>query len=280
MNMYLTTTISVMLVLLLVGMDCVLLLSAGSLVKRVRQSVALDVVLVEDCDSASIKRMDSYLQHVAYCSEYRYISAEDALNEHIASLGEDPTEFLGYNPLMASYEVHVTEPYANADSLAVLADRLTALPFVERVNYQHAVVDVLNRHMNYVLVFLAVVALVLLLIAEALIVNTIRLQIYSKRFLIRTMSLVGATGWHVRKPFVGKNLIVGTVAALLAIALIYGAVYFVYYKLGMWLFEPTWQNGLILSAVILVSGNLITLIASMMATGRYIRMKTDTLYEI
>lgn len=280
MNMYLTTTMSVMLVLLLIGMDCVLLLSAGSLVKHVRESVAMDVVLAENTDSVGLARVDRYLAHVPYCLSYRYISADEALNEHVSSLGEDPRDFLGYNPLNASYEVHLQSEYANADSMAVIAERLRALPQVDRVNYQHAVVDVLNSHVNYVLIFLAVVAFVLLLIAEALIVNTIRLQIYSKRFLIRTMSLVGATGWHVRRPFVGKNLIVGTVAAILAIALLALAVWYIHFKLGLWLFEPTWQNGLILSVVVLLSGNLITFIASMAATGRYIRMKTDTLYEI
>ena len=280
MNMYLTTTMSVMLVLLLIGMDCVLLLSAGSLVKHVRESVAMDVVLVEDIDSTGLARVDRYLNRVPYSLSYRYISADEALREHISSLGEDPREFLGYNPLNASYEVHLQADYANADSMAVIAERLQNLPQVDRVNYQHAVVDVLNSHMNYVIIFLAAVALILLLIAVALIVNTIRLQIYSKRFLIRTMSLVGATGWHVRKPFVGKNLIVGTVAAVLALVVLTLVIYFVHYKLGLWLFEPTWQNGVILSVVVFSFGILITLVASMTATGRYIRMKTDTLYEI
>lgn len=280
MNMYLTTTMSVMLVLLLIGLDCVLLLSAGSLVKHVRESVTMDVVLVEDADSAALARLDRYFERVPYCVSYRYISTDEALNEHIQSLGEDPREFLGYNPLNASYEIHMEATYANADSMAVVANRLQNLPQVDRVNYQHAVVDVLNSHVNYVLIFLSAVALVLLLIAVALIVNTIRLQIYSKRFLIRTMTLVGATGWHVRKPFVGKNLIVGAIAAILAIALLVCAVWYVHYKLGLWLFEPTWQNGLVLSGVVLFFGLLITLIASMAATGRYIRMKTDTLYEI
>lgn len=271
---------SVMLVLLLIGMDCVLLLSAGSLMKHVRESVAMDVVLVENADSAALARMDSYLSRVPYSLSYRYISADEALNEHISSLGEDPREFLGYNPLNASYEVHLQAEYANADSMAMIAERLQNLPQVDRVNYQHAVVDVLNSHMNYVIIFLAVVALILLLIAVALIVNTIRLQIYSKRFLIRTMTLVGATGWHVRKPFVGKNLVVGTVAAILAIAILGVSIWYVHYKLGLWLFEPTWQNGVILSVVVISFGILITLVASMAATGRYIRMKTDTLYEI
>lgn len=280
MNMYLTTTMSVMLVLLLIGMDCVLLLSAGNLVRHVRENVAMDVVLKENTDSVTQKRLETYLEHMPYCLDAQYISAEKALEEHIQSLGEDPREFLGYNPLNASYELHLTAIYANADSMEVIADQLTALPSVERVNYQHTVVDVLNSHINYVLIFLSSIALVLLLIAVALIVNTIRLQIYSKRFLIRTMTLVGATGWHIRKPFVGKNLLVGTVAALLALCLLFLAIWGIHYKLGIWLFEPTWQNGLILSAVVLLCGNIITLFASLAATGRYIRMKTDTLYEI
>ena len=124
------------------------------------------------------------------------------------------------------------------------------------------------------------VAGVLLLIAMLLIVNTIRLQIYSKRFIINTMTLVGATSWVTRRPFVLRNMLMGLISGIVALAVLSGVVYYVDFKLGVLLFPLTWQNITFVSAVVLCSGLLITLLASLIATGRYIRMDNNSLYEI
>jgi cell division transport system permease protein len=118
------------------------------------------------------------------------------------------------------------------------------------------------------------------LISLVLIVNTIRLQIYSKRFIINTMTLVGATSWVVRRPFVLKNMLIGFLASLVSLMVIGGVVYYVEYKMGMMLFPLTWQNIAFVSGIVLASGLLITLIASLIATGKYIRMDNNSLYEI
>ena len=127
---------------------------------------------------------------------------------------------------------------------------------------------------------LLAVALALLLISLALIVNTIRLQIYAKRFIINTMTLVGATSWVTRRPFVGRNMLMGFLSGLVALAILSGIVYYVEVRLGILLFPPTWQNIAFVSAVVLCCGLLITLLASLIATGRYIRMDNNSLYEI
>ncbi|MBR1426198.1 MAG: permease-like cell division protein FtsX [Paludibacteraceae bacterium] len=279
-NMHITSAISVMLVLLLIGMECVLLLSAGNLMRRVRENVAMQVVLTEEADSVSLHNMEGMLQAVSYCHDYRYISPEEALEEHMRLLGEDPTRFLGYNPLSASYELHLNAEYANADSMAVIEQRLSSLPYVSRVVYQRDLLQLMNKNLNRVTWFLAGIALLLLIIAQALMVNTIRLQIYSKRFLIRTMTLVGATSWHIRRPFVRKNVGMGALAAVLAYIALLGGVYYLNVRMGVLLFPLTWQNLTLLAGVLLFFGVLITLLTAFIATGRYIRMKTDTLYEI
>lgn len=278
--MHITSAISVMLVLLLIGMECVLLLSAGNLMRRVRENVAMQVVLTEEADSVSLHNMEGMLQAVSYCHDYRYISPEEALEEHMRLLGEDPTRFLGYNPLSASYELHLNAEYANADSMAVIEQRLSSLPYVSRVVYQRDLLQLMNKNLNRVTWFLAGIALLLLIIAQALMVNTIRLQIYSKRFLIRTMTLVGATSWHIRRPFVRKNVGMGALAAVLAYIALLGGVYYLNVRMGVLLFPLTWQNLTLLAGVLLFFGVLITLLTAFIATGRYIRMKTDTLYEI
>ena len=279
-NMYITAAVSVALVLCLVGLECVLLLSAGSLMKHVKENVTITVLLTDDADTNTRQRFENMLAVADYCSSFRYISAEDALDEHIRTLGEDPSAFLGYNPLRDSYEIHPAVWYANPDSISVLERKLQELPYVDKVLYQKNLVQVLNSNVSQAAIALLIVAVVLLLIACVLIVNTIRLQIYSKRFLINTMTLVGATPWTIKAPFVGRYMLLGTIAALLAIGALAGMMYYVQIRLGVVLFPLTWQNITFVAGTILLAGLLITFFSSLIATGRYIRMNINTMYEI
>ncbi|MGM9826122.1 MAG: cell division protein FtsX [Paludibacteraceae bacterium] len=279
-NMYITAAVSVALVLCLVGFECVLLLSAGTLLKRMKENVTLTVLLTEDADTVACERFESMLSAADYCSTYCYVSSEEALKEHIETLGEDPSLFLGYNPLGASYEVHPSVAYAHPDSIAALDKLFSSLPYVDKVLYQENLVRVLNSNVSQAAIVLFVVAIVLLLIACVLIINTIRLQIYSKRFLINTMTLVGATPWTIKSPYVWRYVLLGTLCALVAIAVVAGAVYYVQIVLGIVLFPITWHTILFVAGTILVAGILITLFSSLLATGRYIRMNINTMYEI
>lgn len=279
-NSYLTSAVSVSLVLCLVGLECVLLLSAGALVTRMRENMTVTAVLAQDTDSIQCARLETILKGGKQCSSYQYISKEQALEEHIRSLGEDPSAFLGYNPLSASYEIHPTDAYSSPDSLAIFAATLQALPYVTEVIYQRDLADLMSSNVHEFSLILLVVALALLLISMVLIVNTIRLQIYAKRFIINTMTLVGATSWVTRRPFVLRNMLMGFCSGLIALVVLSGVVYYVEMKMGVLLFPLTWQNIVFVSAVVLCSGLLITLFASLIATGKYIRMDNNSLYEI
>ena len=279
-NSYLISAISVSLVLCLIGMECVLLLSAGALVTRMRENITITAVLSSESDTTRCARLEMMLDHSNWCSGYTYVSAEEALEEHIRSLGEDPSSFLGFNPLSASYEIHPTDVYSEADSLAVIADQLQALPYVTEVLYPRDLADLMSSNVHDFSLILLAIAFVLLLVSMVLIVNTIRLQIYSKRFIINTMTLVGATSWVTRRSFVWKNMLMGLLAALVALAVMSGLVYYTEHSLGLMLFPLTWQNIAMVCAVVLCSGLLITLFASLIATGKYIRMDNNSLYEI
>ena len=279
-NSYLTSAISVSLVLCLIGLECILMLSAGSLITRMRENITLTAVLSRDTDSTQCARLENILSDEQRYSGYTYISSEQALEEHIRSLGEDPSAFLGYNPLSASYEIHPTDAYSAPDSLTMIAGEIEALPFVEEVIYPRDLADLMSSNVHEFSLILLVIALALLLVSIVLIVNTIRLQIYSKRFLINTMTLVGATSWVTRRPFVLRNMTMGFFAGLAALAILSGVVYYVEFNVGVLLFPLTWQNILFVSVVVLCSGMLITLVASLIATGRYIRMDNNSLYEI
>ena len=279
-NMYITAAVSVALVLCLVGVECVLLLSAGSLMKHVKENVTITALLTNDADTIARQRFENMLAAADYCSSFRYISAEDALEEHIQTLGEDPSAFLGYNPLTASYEIHPAVLYATPDSISIVESKLLELPYIDKVLYQKNLVKMLNSNVSQAAIALLIIAAVLLLIACVLIVNTIRLQIYSKRFLINTMTLVGATPWTIKAPFVGRYILLGTVAALVSIGALTGMVYYVQIHMGIVLFPLTWQNITFVAGTVFLAGLLITFFSSMIATGRYIRMNINTMYEI
>jgi len=279
-NSYMTSAISVSLVLCLIGLESILLLSADSLITRMRENITLTAVLTSDADSTQCARLENVLNAGNRCSSYTYISAEQALEEHVRLLGEDPAKFLGFNPLSASYEIHPTDVYSAPDSLALLASDLESLPYVNEVIYPRDLADLMSSNVHEFSYILLAVALALLLISMVLIVNTIRLQIYAKRFLINTMTLVGATSWVTRRPFVLRNMGMGLMAGIVALVILGAVVYYVEFRMGLLLFPLTWQNFAFVSAIVLCSGLLITLFASLIATGRYIRMDNNSLYEI
>lgn len=279
-NSYFISAVSVSLVLCLIGLECVLLLSAGALVTRMRENITVTAVLTKDADSIQCAQLEAIFANPQHYSGYTYISAQQALEEHIRSLGEDPTTFLGYNPLSASYEIHPTDAFSHPDSLALMAEQLKAQECVQDVIYPRDLADLMTSNVHHITFILLIVALVLLLVSMVLIVNTIRLQIYAKRFIINTMTLVGATSWVTRRPFVRRNMLMGFLSGVVALLVLSGVVYYVNEKLGVLLFPLTWQNIAFVAVVVLASGLLITLFASLIATGRYIRMDNNSLYEI
>lgn len=279
-NTYLTATISVSLVLLLIGMECVLALSADSLFRQVKENVNLSVVLTDETTSEDSLRFTNLMDAAPFCREYSYISKDDALKEHIDKLGENPSEFLGYNPLQASFEVKLNAPYIQPDSVARIDSLFCIFPFVDKVVYQKEMIGLLDNQVNRLSLILLVVALILLIISLALIVNTIRLHVYSKRFSINTMQLVGATPWVIKGPIVRKTVLLGMVAALIALLMIAGILYAAFYHLGFWLFPLTWQNIAFLTGTVVVAALIITFFSAVFAVNRYIRMKTSDLYYV
>lgn len=279
-NMYFTTTISVALVLFLVGLESMLFLSAHELMRHVKESMVLSIVMTDNTNDEDIARMERLLDVVPYSLDYQYISREQALQDHIENLGENPQDFLGFNPLTDAFEVHLNADYAQMDSVAKIEESLLTLPFVAKVVYQKDVMKVLDNNLSEVSFMLSGIALILLLIALVLISNTIQLQVYSKRFIINTMRLVGATPWVIKWPFVRRNLRMGIEAALVALMLLAMTYYYCQVHMGVMLFPLIWQNVGFVIALMLAIGLLITFLASVAATNRYIRMKTSKMYEI
>ena len=279
-NTYLTATVSVSLVLLLIGMECVLGLSADNLFRQVKENVNMSVVLSDETTSEDSLRFATLLNAAPFTREYTYISKDEALREHVDKLGEDPAEFLGYNPLQASFEVKLNAPYIQVDSVAAIDSIFSVFPFVDKVVYQKDMIGLLDNQVNRLSLILLAVALILLIVSLALIVNTIRLHVYAKRFSINTMQLVGATPWIIKGPIVWKTVDLGMIAALLALLMVGGVLYAAHYHLGIWLIPLTWQNIAFLCGAVVLAAFVITFFSAVFAVNRYIRMKTADLYYV
>ena len=279
-NMHLTAIVSMSLVLFLIGMVGSLFLIASDMGKQMRENLNISIVLSDQIENAQSERIASYLKNTSYAKSVDYISKEQALAEHVKSMGEDPQEFLGYNPLRASLEVKLNAQYANSDSIKMIENKLKTFENIHKVVYQKDVMDIVNENIKKVSVFLLGIALILLFVSVALFNTTIRLMIYSNRFTINTMKLVGATPWFIRKPYINKSMLNGFIAALLSIAYLSALLYYIQYQFDIALNTQQWISFAIVAAALVVIGVILAALLSFFAVGRYLKMTTDKMYFV
>ncbi len=279
-NSHFTSIISISLVLFLVGLGSLLILLSNDLSVYVKENIRFSIVLNQDVKDVEIKRLQKNLDVAPYVKSTEYITKEQAIQELSEELGEDPTEFLGFNPLLASLEVKLKYDYANADSIAKIEKELSHFPQIKEVIYQKNLIEMVNQNVQRITTILLVLIVALLFISFALINNTIRLTVYSKRFLISTMKLVGANWSFIRRPFVVRNIINGIIASILAMILLTALLY---YAQGEWRDIINIDNLHylpIIYGVILVFGIIITSISAYFSVNHYLRLKSDDLYYI
>ena len=277
---FITSSISTMLVLLLLGMVVFFVLSANNLSTYVRENIGLTVLVSDDMKQPEAMKFQRELNEKAYVKESQYISKEQALKEQTEAMGTDPAEFLGYNPFTASIEIKLNAVYANSDSIAWIEKEILANKKVMEVNYPQDLLDSVNRNLQKVSLFLLGLAALLTLISFALINNTIRLAIYAKRFLIHTMKLVGASWSFIRKPFLMRNLWIGVLAAVMADAVLMTMAYMLVKYEPQLVEIITAQTMLVVMLSVLAFGVLITWMCAYISINKYLRMKASTLYYI
>jgi len=280
LKIHLTSTISMSLVLFLVGLVFLLLFVARDMSTYVKENINLSIILDDGIRSSDVKRIEDYLKASPYAKTVEYISKADALKDHISSLGENPQDFLGYNPLKASLEVKLHALYANNDSVSVVEQKLKTFDHINRVVYQKDMVSLVNDNVKKVSFILLGLALVLLIVSIALINNTIRLSLYSNRFLINTMKLVGATPWFIRKPYMVSSMINGLIASFISIFLLAGIVYFVQYQFGISTLFANYLNFIFVGLIVIISGVILAGSSSYFAVGRYLKMRTNDMFSI
>ena len=280
-NAKVTSTISISLVLFLLGLIVLLFITARSISVYVKENISFNILLSENMSDADIKKLQKQLDVAPYVKSTEMISKEQALDELTNELGEDPRILLGPdNPLRASIEVFLNSAYANKDSIAVIEKQLKNTESnIHSISYREEMVEAMSGNVKRLSIAITVLAFVLLFISGALINNTIQLSVYSKRFLIRTMKLVGATGSFIRKPFVRDYIFSGVIASIIAIAGLSGLIYNLSVNLQDFMGVINVKSVLIISVVVLVAGILITGLSSYFAVNRYLRMDLDKLYN-
>lgn len=277
---FITSSISTTLVLLLLGMVVFFVLSANNLSTYVRENIGISVLVSDDMKEPEALKFQKTLNEKSYVKESVYISKEQALKEQTEAMGTDPAEFLGYNPFTASIEIKLNAQYANSDSIAWIEKEILTNKKVMEVSYPQNLIDSVNRNIQKVSIFLLGLAALLTLISFALINNTIRLAIYSKRFLIHTMKLVGANWSFIRRPFLVRNVWIGVLAGIMADAVLLGMAYMLV-KYEPQLIEIITPNALlIVMASVFVFGLAITFLCAYISINKYLRMKASALYYI
>ena len=277
---FITSSISTTLVLLLLGMVVFFVLSTNNLSTYVRENIGITVLVSDDMKEPEALNFQKVLNEKTYVKESVYISKEQALKEQTEAMGTDPAEFLGYNPFTASIEIKLNAAYANSDSIAWIEKEILTNKKVMEVSYPQNLIDSVNRNIQKVSFFLLGLAALLSLISFALINNTIRLAIYSKRFLIHTMKLVGASWGFIRRPFLVRNVWIGVLAGVMADTILLGMAYMLV-KYEPQLIEIITPNTLlIVMASVFIFGLAITFLCAYISINKYLRMKASALYFI
>lgn len=275
---YLTLVVSVSLVLFMLGILGIVLINAKQLSDYFRESLSFTIMLKEDAREADIKMLQKELDAKSYVKRTEYVSKDEAAEKLQHELGEDFLNFLGYNPLMPTIDVYLMASYTNPDSVMKVEKLITEYPVVDEVYYQESILNLINDNVRKISAFLLIVSALLFIISVTIINNTIRLSIYSKRFLINTMQLIGANRSFIRKPFLLKSLFFGFLAALISIGLLMGLMYLVE-KEFFTLF--TYENinlFLILCITLIGAGLIINSVSTFFALNRYLGMHEDKLY--
>lgn len=275
---WLTSAISISMVLLMLGTLAFLLINAEKLSDYVREKIGFTLVLQDDLKEVDIIRLQKVLNSTDFVKTTEYIDKEEAASQLAEELGEDFTGFLGYNPLFSSINVKLMASFTNNNSLTIIEKEFLEYPEVKEVYYQKDLVTVINQNVNKISIILLVVSALLAFIFVTLINNTIRVSIYSERFTINTMQLVGATRSFIRKPFTLRGIYLGIYGAVIANLILLSAL-FTYQKelSGVIDFEDLKVFGSVFLLVITM-GVLISYLCTLLAVNKFLRMKFDELF--
>ena len=235
-------------------------------------------MLKKDAAEGLVQNYVIHLQKAPYVKVAEYISREQAAKELANELGEDFVQFLGYNPLPASIDLQLKAGYANSDSIARIEMLLLSSPLVKEVVYQKSLIDQVNSNIQKISFVLLSFSFILLIISVILINNTIKLSIYARRFLIRSMQLVGATETFIRMPFIKRSILHGIIAGVIAILLLIGVLFLARQRMPEIAGLQDITEFSVFFAGVLVAGVVLSAFSTWISVNKFLRMKVDSLY--
>lgn len=279
-NSRLTSTISISMVLFLLGLISMFAYIGDSLSKHIKENLTITVELRDFATPEETQALGDSLKGLPCAKSLIFTSKEAALEQLREEMGEDPMRLISHNPLLDTYDIYLNSSYANNDSILFIAKSLRGLPIVNKVDYQKNLIHELNYNLTRVSAVFLFIAVTLLLISFVLINNTMRLLIYSNRFIINTMKLVGATKWFIRRPYLWQGILIGFGAAVLAMLYMLAFFYFSYPNISLYINLNDMNLYVVIATTILASGIIITALATLFATNKYLRHETNDLYFI
>jgi cell division transport system permease protein len=275
---YFSVVVSIALVLFLLGILGLLVLNTKKMADRSKEQITISIFLKENTKEIEIEQLQKTLAMSDYTKSAVYVSKEEAAAQHSEDIGEDFVDYLGYNPLKNSIDVNLKAAFVTEEKVLEIADTLAEKSYVDEVSYDKILVGMVAKSVEKIGLWILIASAVFTLIAVLLINSSIRLSIYSKRFIIKTMQMVGATKTFIRRPFIWQNIQLGMLGAVIALLAIGGVIYYVntnFQDLGL-LDEPYIIAILLLGVFLL--GILISLISTYFATQRFLNLRTDELY--
>ena len=277
---FITPAISTTLVLLLLGIIVFFVLTAHNLSNYVKENINVSILISDELDAQKVKQLQKSFGKADYVKSIAYISKEQALQEATTDMGTDPAEFLGYNPFTASFEMKLKAEYANPEQVEKIVGSIKKNPSVVDVIYQKDLIKSVNRNLRKVSIVLLILAGLFTYISFVLINNTVRLSIFSRRFIINTMKLVGAKWSFIRRPFLANGVTLGIVSAIVADALLYAGYLWVQrYEQDLSLVVDN-KVLIIVGASVFVFGLLITFVCTFVSLQKYLKMTANRLYYV
>lgn len=275
-SVYISTT----LVLLLLGIMGILLVAAREVSRDLQDNLGVSVIINNEVEEADILKLKKRLDTSAYTQQVAYISKEQALEEQRAELGIDPVEQLGYNPYEAELEMTLKPEYANSDSLANIERELLRNRNIKEVIYQKDLMNSVNDSIKKTGAALMVLLVLLTVISWSLISNLVRLSIYSKRFLLHTMKLTGATWGFIRKPFIISNVWIGLLSGIMANVLLAASIYMLKGQMPGIMLYLSLDGLAVVGATVILFGIVICSLCAFLSVNRFLRMRSNDLYFI
>lgn len=275
---YFVSTLSISLVLVVIGILVFILLNARLISDQVKQNIGFSIIVKDNVNEAEIKKMQKILDTKPFVASSFFISKADAAKAFKEELGEDFEQVLGYNPLLPSVEIKLNPLYANNDSLQVIEKSLLNNELIQEVSYQKSLVHMINENVRKISLILLIAGIALLLISFTLIRNTIHLSVYSQRFLIKTMQLVGAKPLFICKPFIQNGAWFGFFGSMIANLILLIAIFFLQKEVGGVVNLMNKELLIVMVGVVIFAGIFLSLISAWMSVTRYLNKDMNDLY--